>query len=127
MTPWLRLFPKEWRQRYGSEVDWLLSTSARSRFRDVSDLLVTAVVIWTDHLLDTLHQRRGIMKLLRSGAVALSIVGVLVVAWTATALQDGLTELPTHWWSTLAAVPLVAGIVAGAIACWPRHRPITRG
>lgn len=65
------------------------------------------------------------MKLLRAGAVALSVMGVLVLAWTATALHDGLAELPTHWWSTLAAVPLAAGILAGAFAFWPRHRPTT--
>lgn len=125
MTRWLRLFPREWRERYGTEVESLLSTGARSRRRDVTDLFLAAVAVWADHLVEALHRRRSVMRLVRAGAAALSIIGVLSVAWAVTELQDGIAELPRHWWSTLAAAPLIAGVIISAVAWWPRRGPAT--
>jgi len=44
------------------------------------------------------------------GAI-LVIAGTVGVAWSAPQLTHGLVEIPGHWWSTLASVPLLVGAV----------------
>ena len=54
-------------------------------------------------------------RMILLGAVLMT-VGALGGMWSAGELTDGIAEIPRHWWSTLAIVPLVAGIVVLAVA-----------
>ncbi len=119
MRGWLRLFPKPWRDRYGAEVEEALSRSGRSALADGVDLLVAAAAVWADHVAG----RRTVMRMLRAGALALVALGLVTVGWAVTELQDGITELPRHWWSSLAAVPLLGGLIATWLAWRPRRTP----
>lgn len=119
MSRWLRLFPKAWRARYGAEVTEALSASHRSTVADVVDLLVAAAAAWGDHFTDRLDGRRALMRLLRVASLVLVGLGVASVAWATAELRSGITELPRHWWSTLAAAPLAAG----AVLAWMAWRP----
>ncbi|MGH9222575.1 MAG: hypothetical protein ACRD2W_01960 [Acidimicrobiales bacterium] len=38
--------------------------------------------------------------------VAAGVAGLL---WAVPHLEEGITEVPSHWWSMLAALPLVVG------------------
>lgn len=48
--------------------------------------------------------------------LAIIIVGAITALWAVGNLTDGLTELPRHWWSTLAALPIVLGVATTATA-----------
>ena len=48
--------------------------------------------------------------------LALTAVGAITALWAAGELSDGLIELPRHWWSTLATLPVAIGIVATAVS-----------
>jgi hypothetical protein len=43
------------------------------------------------------------------GAV-LVVVGLTGLIWSVTHLSGGIADLPGHWWSTLALLPLVVGV-----------------
>jgi hypothetical protein len=48
--------------------------------------------------------------------LALIAVGAITALWAAGELSGGLVELPRHWWSTLATLPITVGIVVTAVS-----------
>jgi hypothetical protein len=42
---------------------------------------------------------------------SLTAVGTVGLVWSVLQLQHGVLEVPMHWWSTLAALPLAAGVL----------------
>jgi hypothetical protein len=48
--------------------------------------------------------------------LALLIVGLVTTSWAVLGLSDGLPELGRHWWSSLATLPLLAGLAVIAIS-----------
>ncbi|HXV33005.1 MAG TPA: hypothetical protein VD769_03260 [Gaiellaceae bacterium] len=60
-------------------------------------------------------------SLLRFPAVVALIAGLALTAWTTTELQGGIAELPSHWWSSAAALLLVLGATATVLAWRPRR------
>ncbi len=59
-------------------------------------------------------------RVLRFGPVVLALLGVFALGFTLGQLQDGIGEIPHHWWST---APVV--LVAGAAALWLARRQTT--
>ena len=109
-------FPKPWRDRYGAELsEQLADAGAADRF----DLVVAAAAMWGDHVRNQIERTRGLMSMLRRLALALIALGLGSVVWATSELQDGMAELPGHWWSTLATVPLLTGLVLAAVAWGP--------
>jgi hypothetical protein len=51
-------------------------------------------------------------------------VSLVLLGYTVNDLSTGLTELPRHWWSTGAAMWVIA---SGAAALVTRHRPAAQG
>jgi hypothetical protein len=116
----LRLFPAQWRDRFGEEVADLLGGSRRP-IRDRLDLLR---VLPGEHLL-ALSERRDLVRwlpILATTCIALGLVGAIKVV---PDLQDGWVEVPGHWWSTLAVLPGVIGVGLAVVAIavwWSRRR-----
>lgn len=46
----------------------------------------------------------------RGPAILLVVIGLQGLLWSVPQLQEGIVEVPMHWWSSLAASPLVAGL-----------------
>ena len=117
MTRWLarlavRMLPARTRARYGQELVALLDCSPR-RLADTLDVLFLAA---RAHLEDPM--RRPLHTFARlSLAVSLVLLG-----YTVNDLSTGLTELPQHWWSSGAALFVIA---SGAAVLLTRHRPAT--
>jgi hypothetical protein len=112
----LRLFPAQWRKRYGDEVADLLGGSRRP-IRDRLDLLR---VLPGEHVL-ALSERRDLVRwlpLLAAACIALGLTGAILVI---PDLQDGWVEIPGHWWSTLAVVPALVGVGLAVIAVGARR------
>lgn len=118
-----RLLPGDWRARYGDELRLLLTESDRP-IRDAGDVLA---LVFSFHL-DTpasLLRKEALMhaSLLKVLACALIGVGALGVAMSTTQLAGGVREIPAHWWSTLASMPIIGGAVIGALAWRLLPRP----
>jgi hypothetical protein len=43
--------------------------------------------------------------------LALAILGGFGAAWSAGKLTRGIWEIPQHWWSSLATVPAIVGVL----------------
>lgn len=112
MTRLLRLFPKEWRQRYGDEVTEMLAMSTRP-WRDRADLVAVAALVRAERI--------GSMRILPFVAALLIAAGVAGGIWSSTQLADGFAEIAQHWWSTLAVLPAAVG-AAVAVAVRIAHR-----
>lgn len=110
MTRLLRLFPREWRERYGREVEEALEHSTRPA-RDRFDLVRAAVSIRRQDV-ERAVRRVGLGAL--SGA-ALLLAGAAGVWWSQANLSEGIGEIPRHWWSAAACLPLAA---AALLAAW---------
>lgn len=54
------------------------------------------------------------LVLMSAGTFIAGAGGVLVI-WANAELAGGLAEFPQHWWSALAAVVLITGLVVAAI------------
>jgi hypothetical protein len=117
----LRLFPRAWRAAYGAEVADMLARSRRP-WRDRADLLRAAVEARGDRVDELLEERMDTLRNLRIVAAGLVALGLAGGVWATGQLRDGVLEIPLHWWSTLAVLPLLAGIALGAVAWWPRRR-----
>lgn len=104
----MRLFPRAWRARYGDEIADHLGRSTRPA-RDWLDLLIALGPVWFDE-----SARRLPMLVsrvwMRAVAAALCAVGIVTIALVTTELQHGLVELPRHWWSAPAPLPLAAAV-----------------
>jgi hypothetical protein len=113
MRPLMRLFPRSWRARYGDEIADHLGHSTRPAL-DRLDLLIALGSVWSDE-----SARRLPMLVsrvwMRAVAAGLCAVGVVTTALAITDLQGGLVELPRHWWSAPALLPLAAAAVLLAV------------
>jgi hypothetical protein len=116
----LRLFPKAWRATYGDEVADMLTSSDRP-WSDRLDLVRAGVGMRTDQLIDQLQGRTMLMRSLRVIAVGLAALGLGGAVWATPQLAHGVGEIPMHWWSSLAVLPLAAGIVLAVVAWRPRR------
>lgn len=122
MTRLLRLFPREWRERYGREVEEALEHSTRPA-RDRFDLVRAAVSIRRQDV-ERAVRRAGLGAL--SGA-ALLLAGAAGVWWSQANLSEGIGEIPRHWWSTAACLPLAAAALLAAWSSAGRLRNRRRG
>lgn len=120
MSGLLRLFPEQWRAAYGEEVAEML-TASRSPWRDRADLLRAAGVRGRQ-LADLLTERKDHVRYLGVVGLGLIALGLGGVWWAVPRLAHGLVEIPQHWWSTLAVLPLIAGTALAVVAWWPRRR-----
>jgi len=68
---------------------------------------------------DTMESR-GVFAWL---GLALMVAGVIPALWAAGELSQGLIELPRHWWSALATMPLGLGMVLTTAALLRARRP----
>ena len=59
---------------------------------------------------------------MRIVAAGLCAAGIVATALATRGLQDGLGELPRHWWSAPAPLPLVAAAVLLAVGEHARRR-----
>jgi hypothetical protein len=58
-------------------------------------------------------------------AVTCLAVGIAATTWSASELQGGIVELPSHWWSSASALILALGAAAVLVA-WRAPRPASR-
>jgi hypothetical protein len=54
--------------------------------------------------------------------LALMVLGVIGAAWSSTELTSGFAEIPQHWWSTLASLPLILGAIVVVLGLGRRTR-----
>jgi hypothetical protein len=101
MTRWLlRLYPRWFRERYGDELAELLASSTH-RLRDVLNVAVHAGQLrW-----EIVMSRR-----IRYLADAVVLVTVFGLGYIVNDLEDGVTEIGRHWWSSIALVVTVLSI-----------------
>jgi hypothetical protein len=64
-------------------------------------------------------------KTMLAAGFALLLLGTIGLSYATAELSSGMTEIPQHWWSTLATAPLVAGVLFLAIA-WRRSQASAR-
>jgi hypothetical protein len=109
----MRLFPRSWRTRYGDEIADHIDRSTRPA-RDRLDLLVALGPVWSDETARRLPMLTSRMWM-RTVVAGLCAVGIVATVLATRALQDGLAELPRHWWSAPAPLPLAAAAVLLAV------------
>jgi hypothetical protein len=119
MTRWLtrlavRMLPAQMRDRYGSELVALLDRSPRP-LADTLDVLFLAA---REHL------EAPMRRPLHTFASVSLAVSLVLLGYTVNDLSTGLTELPQHWWSSGAALSVIA---SGAGALVTRYRPAAQG
>jgi len=115
MTRWLarlavRMLPAQTRDRYGSELVALLDRSPRP-LADTLDVLFLAA---------RAHLEAPMRRPLHTFASVSLAVSLVLLGYTVNDLSTGLTELPQHWWSSGAALSVLA---SGAAALVTRYRP----
>ncbi len=105
MTRWvLRLYPRWFRDRYGDELADLLADSDH-RLGDVLNIAVHAARLrWESVMSRPLH-------LVADAVVVIAMFGF---GYIVNDLEDGVTEIGRHWWSSLAVVVAVFSIGARA-------------
>ena len=59
--------------------------------------------------------------------VALLVVGAVTTTWAVTELSNGVIEIPMHWWSAAAAVPLALGVLLTGWSLRQRLRTSNQG
>ena len=64
-------------------------------------------------------------RMLMVGGVSLVVIGIFGAGYTLRDLADGITEVPSHWWSTAPWVGIVLGVWLLVLARNP-HRRSTR-
>jgi hypothetical protein len=111
----LALFPPAWRERYGGEAVDLLGRGGH-RAADTIDLLRCAIEL---RLSEEPHMRRTLAIL----AALAAAIGAAGLAWSVPQLTNGIVEVPSHWWSTLAASPLLVAAVLGVLAWLAKPAP----
>ena len=124
MRALLRLFPRDWRERYGDEV---LELIERRGWRpgDAANLMSSAAMVWMEHLMRA--AKEDWMHRLLIVGIALVVVGAVTTTWAVTELSNGLLEIPMHWWSTAAALPLALGVLLTAWGMRQRLRTSNQG
>jgi hypothetical protein len=63
------------------------------------------------------------MKSILLPAALSTLAGIAVIAWADGELARGWQEVPEHWWSSLAALPAVAGLAL--FGCASVRRAVT--
>lgn len=65
-----------------------------------------------------------------SGGIATAWFGLVLIlgglgssTWAMGQLAEGVREIPQHWWSSLAVLPLLAGIAVTAVGLFRARRP----
>jgi hypothetical protein len=105
MTRWLLLlYPRRFRDRYGDELAELIVRSDHPR-SDAINLAVHA---------SRLRLEAVMTRPLRHVLNAVVLLTAFALGYAVNDLQDGVTEVPQHWWSSLALVVLVLAIAARA-------------
>jgi hypothetical protein len=105
----LALLPPAWRRRYGEEAIDLLGRGGHP-VADAFDLARCALEL---RIRGTeAHMRRNLTIF----ALVAAVLGGLGVAWSVPQLAHGIVEVPGHWWSTLAASPLLLAAVLAVLA-----------
>jgi membrane protein YdbS with pleckstrin-like domain len=69
------------------------------------------------------HLENPMRRTLHTLASVLFAASLVLLGYAVNDLSTGLTELPEHWWSTSAAVFVIA---SGAVAFLTRSRPAAR-
>jgi hypothetical protein len=124
MSLLLRMYPREWRDRYGDEIEELLASSDHPA-RDRLDLARGAISMRLDHLLRRAAKSAGRLIALAILGLVMAVVGAIATVNAVGHLQGGVIELPGHWWSTLAAAPLCGGVLLSLVVliAWRRRSP----
>lgn len=109
----LRLYPAHLRARYGPELLALLAASTRPR-RDLLDIVRCG-----------LEERMEILAVtyLRPLAAVLAGIGLFALGYVVNDLQDGIAELPRHWWSTAPVGLLVVAALLWFVPTIRQRRP----
>ena len=103
MTRWLlRLYPRWFRDRYGDELADLLADSTHG-LGDVVNIAVHA---------GRLRWESAMSHPLRLVADAVVLITVFGLGYIINDLDDGVTEIGRHWWSSIALVVAVLSIGA---------------
>jgi hypothetical protein len=115
MTRWptrlaVRMLPARTRDRYGQELLALLDRSPRP----LADTLDVVLLAAREHLEVPMHRP---LHTLAGVSLAVSLV---LLGYTLNDLSTGVTELPQHWWSSGAAVWVIASTAAALLT---RRRP----
>ena len=58
--------------------------------------------------------------------LALIVAGTIPALWAVGHLSEGLAEVPRHWWSTLAVLPIMLGIIMTAVGLFGLSRSSLR-
>lgn len=114
MSRWLLLlYPSEFARRYGDEIAALLEVSRRP-VRDHLDVVLHAIRLRSEHL---------VSRLPRYLADLASAAAIFLFGFVVNDLDDGLGELPRHWWSTGAVLlVIVATSARAAVTVLERRR-----
>jgi uncharacterized membrane protein YeaQ/YmgE (transglycosylase-associated protein family) len=112
---WSRLFPRQWRERYGDDIDDQLRDSARP-VRDRLDIAVSAIGARWRNLATVLARQPRLLSAARAAAGVLVLVGIVGGVWAQARLAHGALEIPGHWWSSLAVAPAVVGATIAALS-----------
>jgi hypothetical protein len=107
----LRVLPVEHRQRYRDELAEMLATTRRPVL-DRLDVLVAAV---------GLRLGRAIRGALTAATVA-AVVCSLGLVYVVADLEDGVAEVPRHWWSTLVAAGSGVSVAVLLVVAMAEHR-----
>jgi hypothetical protein len=103
--PVIRIYPDDWRERYGEEIEDLLDRSDRP-IRDFVDVAVHAI----GKRMENLMQRY--IRLIRAVAMTLAAVSLVAFGYALDDLAGGITEVAQHWWST---IPILGFAISGAM------------
>ena len=125
MSLFVRLLPGEWRARYGPEIDAALRVS-RHGFADRVDVLWLAAYLRGEEFNARMNMRWMMKRLWILLVGFLLVVGGAGAAMVSAQLDDGLREVPNHWWSSGAVSPAFSGVLLlsyQAVRRWHTHRP----
>lgn len=104
---WLiRVYPRQWRERYGEEVADLLRCSGNP-VRDTADVLRHAVLAWLE------------VEVVRVTTLVAAGASLVLLGFAVGQLADGVGEIHRHWWSGGA---LAAAVVTVAVAVTGERR-----
>jgi hypothetical protein len=117
MTRWLlRLYPRWFRDRYGDELAGLLADSTHP-LRDAINVAAHAARLRSEY---------AMARPLRSLADAVVLVTVFSLGYIVNDLENGVTDIGRHWWSSIAlalTVLSIGGRTAIDIIDTRRRRP----
>jgi hypothetical protein len=118
VSRWLRLiYPAGFARRHADEIASLLKTSPQP-IRDHLDVVIHALRLRSEHVMNQLPRHLADVAL----AVTIFLLGFVL-----NDLDNGVSELVQHWWSTaavlLVAVACAARVAAGIVDRRRTNRP----